>query len=143
MFGAKASRDSGNTLFPEGSDRRILSRVPPHEPAIHRSMRVGTPSMYRSSTVTGKQRSPGRARALKPKEDGAPEPGTRRPRPENSGRSTPGAAVVPYASPTLTLIRVISGSRPGVSLVAAAHLTGVHPAMLLYYGRLGLLGCSP
>ncbi len=103
-------------------------------------MRVGTFSMHRSSTVTGKKRSPGRARGLNPTEADAPEPGTRRPRHENSRRSTPAAAVVPYASPTLTLIRVISGSRPGVSLATAAHLTGVHPAMLLYYGRLGLLG---
>lgn len=45
-----------------------------------------------------------------------------------------------YTNPTLTLICVPSEAPALFSLNEAARLTGVHPEMLRYYCRLGLLG---
>ncbi len=45
-----------------------------------------------------------------------------------------------YTNPTLTLLCVPAAVRARYSLEAAAGLTGVHPGMLRYYCRLGLLG---
>ena len=45
-----------------------------------------------------------------------------------------------YTNPTLTLVCVPSEVSALFSLDAAAALTGVHPEMLRYYCRLGLLG---
>jgi hypothetical protein len=44
-----------------------------------------------------------------------------------------------YANPTLTLICLPEGRAALYSLAEAAYLTGVHPAMLEYYCRLGLI----
>lgn len=44
-----------------------------------------------------------------------------------------------YTNPTLTLVCVATRDHARYSLDAAAHLTGVHPEMLQYYCRLGLL----
>ena len=45
-----------------------------------------------------------------------------------------------YMNPTRTLVCVPSEASAHFSLDAAARLTGVHPEMLRYYCRLGLLG---
>lgn len=45
-----------------------------------------------------------------------------------------------YTNPTLTLLCVPATTRARHTLDAAAELTGVHPEMLRYYCRLGLLG---
>jgi len=45
-----------------------------------------------------------------------------------------------YANPTLAIVCVPAGVPASCSLESAAHLTGVHPEMLRYYCRLGLLG---
>jgi DNA-binding transcriptional MerR regulator len=44
-----------------------------------------------------------------------------------------------YACPTLALACRPPGEAPRFPLGAAAHLTGVHPDLILYYCRLGLL----
>ena len=44
-----------------------------------------------------------------------------------------------YDNPTLTLVCVPSAALALYSLEAAARLTGVHPEMLRYYCRVGLL----
>lgn len=44
-----------------------------------------------------------------------------------------------YENPTLTLVRVPADAPVVFSLDAVAHLTGVHPDMLLYYCRAGLI----
>jgi DNA-binding transcriptional MerR regulator len=49
------------------------------------------------------------------------------------------ANFVLYSCPTLTLVCVPSGSQAGFSLIDAARITGVHPEMIRYYWRLGLL----
>lgn len=45
-----------------------------------------------------------------------------------------------YTNPARTLLCVPPATRIRYSLEAAADLTGVHPEMLRYYCRLGLLG---
>jgi DNA-binding transcriptional MerR regulator len=45
-----------------------------------------------------------------------------------------------YTSPVVTLVCVPPGPARSVSLAAAARLSGVHPELLLYYCRTGLLG---
>ena len=44
-----------------------------------------------------------------------------------------------YVNPTLTLLCVPAGAPPLHSLETSALLTGVHPDMLRYYCRLGLI----
>jgi len=44
-----------------------------------------------------------------------------------------------YTNPTLTIVCVPAGALPAYSLEDAAFLTGVHPDMVRYYWRLGLL----
>jgi hypothetical protein len=48
-----------------------------------------------------------------------------------------------YHNPTLTLVCVPDPSRVLFSLEAAASLTGVHPEMIRYYCRVGLIACVP
>ena len=55
-----------------------------------------------------------------------------------SGDETP-VNFVFYACPTMTLACRPQGAAPRFSLGAAAHVTGVHPELVLYYCRLGLL----
>ena len=104
-------------------------------------------------TVRGRRESGGRKRQAPPSVHGraasaaAPRrtAGTRRP-----GKTGPGPGVPPaesavpsftfYANPTLTLVCVPSAAPALFSLDAAADLTGVHPEMLRYYCRLGLVG---
>jgi hypothetical protein len=67
-----------------------------------------------------------------------------------AGNTGPGPGIQPvetsmtkftfYTNPTLTLVCVPSEAPVLFSLDAAADLTGVHPEMLRYYCRLGLLG---
>jgi hypothetical protein len=51
-----------------------------------------------------------------------------------------GTRFIFYANPTVTLICMSQAALKPQSLMSAAQLTGVHPEMLLYYCRLGLLG---
>ena len=53
---------------------------------------------------------------------------------------TAAASFAFYLNPTLTLVCVPSAEPAPFSLEVAAGLTGVHPEMLRYYCRLGLLG---
>lgn len=48
-----------------------------------------------------------------------------------------------YVNPTVTLACVPAGTPALYSLATAADLTGVHPAILQHYCRLGLLGAHP
>ena len=48
-----------------------------------------------------------------------------------------------YSNPTVALARSPSPARALFSLDAAACLTGVHPEMLRYYCRLGLIEAQP
>jgi hypothetical protein len=58
------------------------------------------------------------------------------------GRPSPGTAprFVLYSSSDLALVCLPAGLTPLFSIEDAAGLTGVHPEMLRYYRRLGLLG---
>lgn len=59
-----------------------------------------------------------------------------RPDPESEAETT----MALYANPTLTLICIAPDAPAAVSLAYASHVTGVHPEMLRYYCRIGLLG---
>lgn len=48
-----------------------------------------------------------------------------------------------YSNSTLTLMCVPEDAPPHYSMTELASLTGVHPAMLLYYQRLGLIASQP
>jgi len=79
---------------------------------------------------------------------------SRRPRtnPAQPGRRAESAARAPgegrgsfilYTCTALALVCLPAGSAPRHSLEDAAHLTSVHPEMLRYYCRLGLLNARP
>ena len=48
-----------------------------------------------------------------------------------------------YETPGLALVCMPAGAQRLFSLEAAARLTGVHPEMLRYYSRAGLIGYVP
>ena len=65
------------------------------------------------------------------------------PKPEPGPGIKPGTVVTTFTfhvNPTLTLVCVPAGTPALFSLGVAADLTGVHPDMLRYYCRVGLLG---
>lgn len=54
----------------------------------------------------------------------------------------PASGFVFYSSPHLTLICLPDRAAAALSLLSAAERAGVHPDLLLYYCRLGLLGAD-
>jgi hypothetical protein len=99
-----------------------------------------------------RQLSPGPGRQSRPPSRGRANSGAARvSNPGTSVATEAGAGPAPqpqetivtsftfYSNPTLTLACVPSGAPALFSLADAAHLTGVHPEMLRYYNRAGLL----
>jgi len=76
--------------------------------------------------------TPRRAAKAQPREKSAPAPSV-------SSAAAP-ANFTFYVNSTLALVCLPREAPAGFSLETAADLTGVHPAMLRYYCRLGLLG---
>jgi DNA-binding transcriptional MerR regulator len=44
-----------------------------------------------------------------------------------------------YSCPIVTLVCQPSAAKPQISLTSASQMTGVHPEMIRYYSRLGLI----
>jgi hypothetical protein len=111
--------------------------------------------MAKNSKPTARARKDSAAREQKPPgslRDRATSDATldRNPRTHTAGNTGPGSGDQPvetittkftfYTNPTLTLVCVPPEAPAFFSLDVTADLTGVHPEMLRYYCRLGLLG---
>lgn len=57
-----------------------------------------------------------------------------------AGKEGEAAMIALYANPILTIVCISDDAPAPYSLEAASQLTGVHPEMLRYYCRIGLLG---
>ena len=106
---------------------------PMTSPAPH----AGTHTRAEKSTSQGRPPSTGTERPRKAKQPSSD--GTARNVPA-VGDAAGAANFVFYTSPIVTLVCMPSGPAPKISLSAAARLSGVHPELLLYYCRTGLLG---